>query len=79
LLRDSVYQLLQHLERVFFYVRYRVLAVVLYCIPQEIGLGVFYVREVEAATCRISFVEVNDILLPLVVVIDEWEVKALVM
>ncbi len=47
--------------------------------PKEIELDVLCVREDEAATCRISFVEVNVALLPLVVVADEWEVKALVM
>jgi hypothetical protein len=62
-----------------FYVRYRVLAVVLYCISQEVGLDVFCVREVEAAFCRISFVEACVVLLPLVVVVDEWEVKTLVL
>jgi hypothetical protein len=62
-----------------FYFRYWVLAVVLHCIPQEVGLCVFCVREVEAASCRISLVEVDVALLLLVIVVDEWEVEAFVM
>jgi hypothetical protein len=59
-------------------VRYWVLTVILYGIPQKVGLDVFYVSVVEAASCRISLLEVDVVLLPLVVVVNEWEVEALV-
>jgi len=59
-------------------VRYWVLTVILYGIPQKVGLGVFYASVVEAASCRISLLEVDVVLLPLVVVVNEWEVEALV-
>ena len=68
--RDSVHKLLHQRERVLFYVRYWVLTVVLYSLPQKVGLNVLCVREVEAASCRVFLVELDVVLLPLVVVID---------
>ena len=59
-------------------VRYGVLGVVIYCVPQKVFLGVLCVSKVEAASCRVPLIGIDVVLIPFVVVVEKGEVEDLV-